>query len=86
MTMPKTSEPWLDNTRDEEREEKLIEEIVDQLRQQSEDQLRRDFEDQLTERIEEWIDHSRADREQRIRDLPDLIERKLGITGTDLDE
>ena len=53
---------------------------------ESEFQLRRQFEDQLTEKIEEWIDHTRADREQRIRDLPELIERKLGITGPDLDE
>ena len=86
MTMPKTSEPWLDNTRNEEREEKLIEEIEDQLRQQSEDQLRRQFEDQLTEKVEEWIDHTRANREQRIRELPELIERELGITGPDLDD
>jgi hypothetical protein len=74
MTTPKTSEQWLDNTRDE-REEKLLEEI--------EGKLRRQFEDQLTEKIEEWIDHTRADREQRIRDLPELIERELRITGPD---
>ena len=85
MTMPKTSEQCIDNTRDV-LEEKLLEEIKDQLRQQSEDQLRRQFEGQLTEKIEEWIDHTRADREQRIRDLPELIERELGITGPDLDE
>ena len=85
MTIPKTPEPWLDNTRDEEREEKLIEEIEDQLRRQSEDQLRRQLEDQLTEKVEEWIDHTRADREQRTRELPELIER-VGITGPDLDE
>jgi hypothetical protein len=84
MTTPKTSEQWLDNTRDE-REEKLLEEIEGQLRRKSEDQLRRQFEDQLTEKIEEWIDHTRADREQRIRDLPELIERELRITGPDLD-
>jgi hypothetical protein len=84
--MSKTSEPWLDNTHNEEREEKLLDEIEDQLRRQSEDQLRRQFEDQLTEKIEEWIDHTRADREQRIRDLPELIERELGIAGPDLDE
>ena len=53
---------------------------------ESEDQLRRQFEDQLTEKIGEWIDHTRADREQRIRDLPELIERELGITGPDVDE
>jgi hypothetical protein len=76
MTMPKTSEQWLDNTRDE-CEEKLLEEIEGQLRRKSEDQLRRRFEYQLTEKIEEWIDHTRADREQRIRDLPELIEREL---------
>ena len=83
---PKTSVQWLDNTHDEEREENLIEEIENQLRREVEDRLRPELEDQLTEQIEEWIDHTRADREQRIRDLPELIERKLGITGPDLDE
>jgi hypothetical protein len=58
--MPKTSEQWLDNTRDE-REEKLLEEIEGQLRRKSEDQLREQYEDQLTEKIEGWIDHTRAE-------------------------
>jgi hypothetical protein len=84
--MPRTSELWLDNTRAEEREENLLKEIEDQLRRLSEHQLRREFEDQVTEQVEEWIDQTRANREQRIRDLPELIERELGITGPDLDD